>query len=347
MQGTMKAAVMYAPRVMRTEERPRPTPGSDELLIKVHHVGICGSDLHFLKDGRLGNWVVEAPLVLGHESAGEVVGIGCDVTGFAIGDKVALEPGVPCGSCKFCMTGHYNLCSTMSFMAIPGERDGAFREYVSHPAKMCFRLPPNVSTLEGALCEPLAVGLYAVEKSAARLGQSAVIFGSGCIGLVTLLVLRAVGVTDITVVDIAQNRLNKALELGARRVIRGDQENAVMAITATGGCDLVFDAAGSPITARQASKVVAPNGVVVIVGMAADPEIKIDLGTMAAREARLETIFRYRNHYPTAIAAVESGVIPLQEIVSHVFPFADIAEKVLFSMDHADEVIKGVISFVE
>lgn len=347
MNEVMKAAVMHAPRVMRIEERPRPTAGADELLIKVHHVGICGSDLHFLKDGRLGNWVVESPLVLGHESAGEVVGIGSGVTGFAIGEKVALEPGVPCGACEFCMTGHYNLCKKMSFMAIPGERDGAFCEYVSHPAKMCFKLPSNVSTLEGALCEPLSVGLYAVEKSAARLGQSAVIFGSGCIGLVTLLVLKAVGVADVTVVDIAQSRLNKALELGARRVIRGDKEDAVAAIMATGGCDLVFDAAGSPVTARQATKVVAPNGVVVMVGMAADPEIKLDMGTMAAREARLETIFRYRNHYPTAISAVASGVIPLKKIVSHVFPFSDIADKVLFSMDHPDEVIKGVVSFVE
>lgn len=346
MEGTMKAAVMHAPREMRIEERPRPVAQADELLIKVHHVGICGSDLHFLKDGRLGNWVVDAPLVLGHESAGEVVGIGSAVTGFAIGDKVALEPGVPCGSCEFCMAGHYNLCKKMSFMAIPGERDGAFREYVAHPAKMCFKLPANMSTLEGALCEPLSVGLYAVEKSGARLGQSAVIFGSGCIGLVTLLVLKAVGISDITVVDIAQKRLDKALELGARRVIRADQEDAVAVLMADGGCDLVFDAAGSPVTALQATKVVASNGVVVMVGMAANPEIKLDMGTMAAREARLETIFRYRNHYPTAVSSVASGVIPLKNIASHVFPFDSIAEEVLFSMDHPDEVIKGVISFV-
>lgn len=347
MDKTMKAAVMYSPREMRIEERPRPVAKPNELLVKVHHVGICGSDLHFLKDGRLGNWVVESPLILGHESAGEVVGIGSGVSGFAIGDKVALEPGVPCGSCKHCMTGNYNLCKNMSFMAIPNERDGVFCEYVSHPAKMCFKLPANVSTLEGALCEPLSVGLYAVEKSGARLGQSAVIFGSGCIGLVTMLVLKAIGVSDVTVVDIVQKRLDKALELGAKRVIRGDRQDAVAALMATGGCDLVFDAAGSPITALQATKVVASNGVVVIVGMAADPVIKMDIGTMAAREARLETIYRYRNHYPTAIKSVESGAIPLKNIVSHVFPFKSIVQSVLFNLDHTDEVIKGVISFVD
>ncbi len=344
---TMKAAVMYGPRDMRVEDRPRPGVVPGELLIKVHHVGICGSDMHFLKDGRLGNWVVDSPLILGHESAGEVVGVGPGVEGFSVGDKVALEPGVPCGSCWSCMTGHYNLCSNMSFMAIPHERDGVFCEYVSHPAKMCFKLPSNVSTLEGALCEPLSVGLYAVEKSGARLGQSAVIFGSGCIGLVTMLVLKAVGVSDITVVDIVQKRLDTALALGAKRVIRGDQEDAVAALMKTGGCDVVFDAAGSPRTALQASQVVASNGVVVIVGMAADPVIGMDIGTMASREARLETIFRYRNHYPTAIKAVESGVIPLKKIASHVFPFEKIVESVLFNMDNPNEVVKGVISFVD
>lgn len=232
-------------------------------------------------------------------------------------------------------------------MAIPGERSGVFCEYVSHPAKMCFKLPSNVSTLEGALCEPLSVGLYAVEKSGAKLGKSAVIFGSGCIGLVIMLVLKAVGVSDITVVDIVQKRLDAALALGAKRIIRSDQEDPVAALMKSGGCNVVFEAAGNPRTTLQASQVVASNGVIVMVGMAADPIIGIDLGTMAAREARMETIFRYRNHYPTAIKAVASGNIPLKEIVSHIFPFKNIVESVLFNMDNPNEVVKGVISFTD
>ena len=347
MGNMMKVAFMYGPRDMRIEERPCPTAAVGELLVKIHHVGICGSDLHFLKDGRLGNWVVDEPLVLGHESAGEVVGIGAGVSGFKVGDRVALEPGVPCGSCHQCMAGNYNLCAKMSFIAIPHERNGTFCEYVAHPAKMCFTLPDTVSTLEGGLCEPLSVGLYAVQKSAARLGQSAVIFGTGCIGLTILLVLKAVGINDITVVDIAQKRLDKALELGAKRIIRGDQADVVGILSESGGCDLVFEAAGSPVTVLQASKVVAANGVVVIVGMTADPVVSLDLGTMAGREARLETIYRYRNLYPTAIKAIESGSIPISKIASHIFPFSSIAESVLFNMDRPDEVIKGVISFVD
>ncbi|MDR1050168.1 MAG: NAD(P)-dependent alcohol dehydrogenase [Deltaproteobacteria bacterium] len=349
MSQTMRAAVMHGPRDHRMEERPRPKPGAKEILVRVEHVGICGSDMHFLEEGRLGNWVVEKPMVLGHESAGEIVGLGAGVVGFAVGDKVTLEPGVPCGECFNCQSGHYNLCPDMDFMAVPGQRDGVFLEYVAHPAKMAFKLPKEVGTLEGALCEPLSVGLYAVQKSGAWLGQSAVIFGSGCIGLVTLLVLKSVGVRDITVVDVIDKRLEKARELGAVKTIRGDKTDAVREIlSATGGqgLPLVFECAGNAAATLQSTKVVAANGAVVLVGMAADPELKLDVATLSAKEARVETIFRYRNLYPTAIKAVATGAVPLAKIASHVFPFEKMIEGMYYNMDHKDEVIKGVVSFV-
>ena len=350
MSQTMKAVVMRGPRDQRFEERPVPVPGPGELLVKVEHVGICGSDMHFLQEGRLGNWVVDKPLILGHESAGEVVCLGPGVEGFSPGEKVTLEPGVPCGECFSCMTGHYNLCAKMDFMAVPGQRDGVFLEYVAHPAKMAFKLPEKVGTLEGALCEPLCVGLYAVQKSGAWLGQSAVIFGSGCIGLVTLLVLQSVGVKDVTVVDVIDKRLGKALELGATKVVRGDKTDAVASVledTKGAGSPLVFECAGNPATTLQATKAVGANGVVVLVGMAADPVLKLDIATLSAKEARVETIFRYRNLYPTAIKAVETGAIPLAKIASHIFPFENMIEGMYYNMDHKDEVIKGVVSFVK
>lgn len=346
----IKAAVMHGPRDMRMEERDLPEPREGELLVKIEYVGICGSDMHFLEEGRLGNWVVDEPLILGHEAAGEVAGVGLGVMGFKVGDKVTMEPGVPCGHCEQCMSGHYNLCPDMSFMAIPHERDGVFREYTTHPAKMCFKLPDNVGALEGALCEPLAVGLYAVSKSGAQLGQSAVIFGSGCIGLVTMLVLKAMGVHDITMVDVIEKRLEKARELGTARIIRGDKEDAVKILmdqTGGKGVPLVFECAGSAVTTMQASKVVAANGAVVLVGMTTDPILKMDIGALSAREARVETIFRYRNLYPTAIRAVASGAIPLAKVASHIIPFENMIEGMYHNMDHKDEVIKGVVSFVE
>lgn len=204
MEGKMKAAVMTGPLKMEWEERDIPIPGPEELLIKLEYVGVCGSDLHFYSDGRLANWVPDGPLVLGHEPGGVVVEVGPGVEGFTVGDRVALEPGVPCGHCEDCLKGHYNLCQHVKFMAIPGERDGVFSEYCTHAASMTFHLPDNVSTMEGALMEPLAVGMHACELSNAKIGQSAVVLGCGCIGLVTIMSLRARGITEIYAADILE-----------------------------------------------------------------------------------------------------------------------------------------------
>lgn len=204
MEGKMKAAVMTGPLKMEWEERDIPIPSPGELLIKLEYVGVCGSDLHFYSDGRLANWVPDGPLVLGHEPGGVVVEVGPGVEGFAVGDRVALEPGVPCGHCEDCLKGHYNLCQHVKFMAIPGERDGVFSEYCTHAASMTFHLPDNVSTMEGALMEPLAVGMHACELSNAKIGQSAVVLGCGCIGLVTIMSLHARGITEIYAADILE-----------------------------------------------------------------------------------------------------------------------------------------------
>lgn len=204
MEGKMKAAVMTGPLKMEWEERDIPIPSPGELLIKLEYVGVCGSDLHFYSDGRLANWVPDGPLVLGHEPGGVVVEVGPGVEGFAVGDRVALEPGVPCGHCEDCLKGHYNLCQHVKFMAIPGERDGVFSEYCTHAASMTFHLPDNVSTMEGALMEPLAVGMHACELSNAKIGQSAVVLGCGCIGLVIIMSLHARGITEIYAADILE-----------------------------------------------------------------------------------------------------------------------------------------------
>ena len=225
MEGTMKVAVMTGKKKMEWCEREIPQPGPGELQIKLEYVGVCGSDLHFYSEGRLANWVPDGPLVLGHEPGGVVSAIGEGVTGFEFGDRVALEPGVPCGHCEDCLKGHYNLCRSVRFMAIPGEKDGVFSEYCTHAASMTFKLPDNVSTMEGGLMEPLAVGMHACELSNAKLGETAVVLGAGCIGLVTLMSLKARGVSEIYVADVLDKRLEKARELGATRVFNSRNEN--------------------------------------------------------------------------------------------------------------------------
>lgn len=181
MEGKMKVAVMNGIGKMGYTTRDIPTPKDDEVLVKLEYVGICGSDMHYYETGAIGHYVVEPPFVLGHEPGGTVVEVGKKVTHLKVGDRVALEPGKTCGHCKFCREGKYNLCPDVVFFATPPV-DGVFQEYVAHEAALCFKLPDNVSTLEGALIEPLAVGFHAANQGGAHAGQTAVVMGAGCIG---------------------------------------------------------------------------------------------------------------------------------------------------------------------
>ena len=181
MEGMMKTAVMTEIGKIEIQQRPIPQPKDDEVLVKIEYVGVCGSDLHYYESGAIGDFVVKPPFVLGHESGGTVVEVGKNVTHLKVGDRVALEPGKTCGHCEFCKSGRYNLCPDVVFFATPPV-DGVFQEYVAHEAGLCFPLPENVSTLEGALIEPLAVGFHAANQAEAGPGQRAVVLGSGWIG---------------------------------------------------------------------------------------------------------------------------------------------------------------------
>lgn len=347
MEGKMKVAVMTGKRKMEWEERNIPQPKENEVQVKLGHVGICGSDLHFYSEGRLGNWVPDGPLVLGHEPGGTITAIGEGVEGFEIGDKVALEPGVPCGHCEDCLNGHYNLCRNVKFMAIPGERDGVFSEYTTHDVSMTFKIPDNMTTLEAGLIEPLAVGMHSCELSNAKLGESAVILGAGCIGLTTLLTLKARGVSEIYVVDILDKRLEKAKELGATRIFNSKEENIEEFVKTLpgGGVDQVYECAGNRFTTLQSCKLIKRAGKVTLVGVSPEPVLEMDLATLNAMEGTVYSVYRYRNLYPAAIKAVSSGLIPLKEIVSHTFKFDDVIEAVNYSLDHKDDVIKAVVEF--
>ena len=345
MNGKMKVAVMTGKQQMSWVERDIPRPKAGELQIKLEYVGICGSDLHFYSEGRLGNWVPQGPLILGHEPAGIVTELGEGVQGFEIGDRVTLEPGVPCGTCKDCLEGHYNLCPNLKFMAIPKERDGVFSEYCTHAAFMSFKLPDNVSSMAGALIEPLSVGMHACALSGARLGQNAIILGSGCIGLVTLMALRARGVTEVYVADVIEKRLEKAKELGATRVFNS-REESIEEFAKTlpgGGVDLVYECAGNRVTTLQSCKLIRRAGSVTLVGVSPEPILELDIATLNAMEGTIYSVYRYRNLYPSAIKAVSEGLIPLDRVVSHTFDFAKLIEGVDYSLKHKDEVVKGVI----
>ena len=341
----MKVAVMLGIGRMGFEERPIPEVKPNEVLVKLEYVGVCGSDIHYYETGRIGSYIVQPPFMLGHESGGIVVKLGQNVKHLKVGDKVALEPGKTCGHCHFCREGKYNLCSDVVFFATPPV-DGVFAEYVAHEADLCFKLPENVDTLEGALIEPLAVGFHAANQGEAHAGQTAVIFGAGCIGLVSLMALKAEGVNTVYVVDIMEKRLEKALEVGATAVINSNMVNPVEEInklTAGEGVNLVIETAGMEITTRQAIDVARKGSNIVLVGYSKSGGMTLPISLAIDKELTFKSVFRYRHIYPMAIEAVASGKIDLRSIVTNIFDFDDIQNAMDMSVSDKSNIVKSVI----
>lgn len=341
----MKVAVMNGIGKMGYVEREIPQPADNEVLVKLEYVGICGSDMHYYETGRIGDYIVEPPFVLGHEPGGVVVEVGKDVKHLKVGDRVALEPGKTCGHCEFCREGKYNLCPDVIFFATPPV-DGVFQEYVAHEADLCFKLPENVSTMEGALIEPLAVGFHAANQGGAHAGQTAVVFGSGCIGLVSMMALKAEGVSKVYVVDIMQKRLDKALELGATGVINSAETDVLKEIdrlTEGRGVDLVIETAGVEATTRQAIHIARKGANIVLVGYSKSGEMTLPLSLALDKELTFKTVFRYRHIYPMAIEAVASGKVNVKGIVSNVFDFNDIQNAMDKSISDKANIVKSVV----
>lgn len=345
MEGKMKVAVMLGIGKMGFEEREIPKVKDDEVLVKLEYVGICGSDLHYYETGAIGDYVVELPFVLGHEPGGTVVEVGKNVKHLKVGDRVALEPGKTCGHCEFCKTGRYNLCPDVVFFATPPV-DGVFQEYVAHEAGLCFKLPDNVSTLEGALIEPLAVGFHAAIQGDAHLGQKAVVMGAGCIGLVSMMALKARGVSEVYVVDIMEKRLEKAMELGASGVINGAKEDVlkrVKELTDGAGMDLVIETAGTEITTRQAIQMAKKGSNIVLVGYSKSGEMTLPMSLVLDKELTFKTVFRYRHIYPMAIDAVAAGKVNLKGIVTDVFGLDEVQKAMDHSVNNKADIVKAVI----
>jgi L-iditol 2-dehydrogenase len=317
-----KAAVMHATHDVRLEDVPVPEPGPQEVLVEIRAVGVCGSDVHYYEEGRIGSFVVDEPLILGHESMGTVVALGEDATRHEVGERVTLEPGVPDGTCRECRAGRYNLCPNVRFFATP-PIDGAFTNYVSIHEDFAFTLPDELSDNAGALMEPLSVGIWACKKGGVTAGDHVLVTGAGPIGLLAMQVAFAQGATEVTVTDVADQRLEIARNLGATRslnVAESPLEEAGLE------ADVLIECSGNERALSDGIRCIRPAGFAVVVGMGPNEETSVPLAFIQTSEITLTGTFRYANTYPTAIDLAATGKVDLDAMVTSHYGLAETEE---------------------
>lgn len=297
----MKVARLHSVGDLRLHEEPVPVPGTDETLVCITAVGLCGSDLHWFGEGGIGDAHLEKPLVLGHEFAG--------VT--ASGQRVAIDPAVPCEQCDSCRAGNPNLCRALRFAGHGGE-DGGLREWVAWKSRCLFPLPDSLSDADGAMLEPLGVAIHAVDLGKVRAGMRVGVFGCGPIGLLVLQVARSIGASGIFVTEPFEHRLNAAKRFGATEWDR-DQE-----------VDVAFECAGADAAVRDAINAVRPGGRVVLVGIPDDDQTTFPAAVARRKGLTLMLSRRMKNTYPRAIRLVEDGKVDVRSIVTHRFSLEQI-----------------------
>lgn len=340
-----KAAVLYKPFDLRVEEVDVREPADDEVVIRVKAVGICGSDIHFYKEGKIGKFVVEKPLILGHEASGEIVEVGKGVSERRVGDRVAMEPGIPCRKCEFCKSGKYNLCPDMQFLSCP-PYDGFFVEYTVVPWDFTYVLPEGVSFEEGAMVEPLSVGMQAAKRSGVSAGDSVAILGAGPIGLCTLQVAKAFGASPIIITDIVPSRLELAKKMGATHTLnaREDVVGRIYELTNGRGVDVTFECAGSTATTQITPYITKPGGVITLVGVTSEeiyPMPMLEIAHM--RELDVRGVFRYANVHSLTVKLLGEGKLDAKPLITHSFSLEETKEALEFVDKNKDKVIKGVI----
>eukprot|EP00891_Asterochloris_glomerata_P001257 jgi/Astpho2/1257/Aster-07102 len=306
------AGILYGINDMRFEQFNLPqVPAPGKVRVRVSTCGICGSDVHYWKRGKIADFHVNAPMVLGHESAGTIVELGEGVTDLAVGDRVAMEPGIPCWTNKSSREGRYNLSEDLKFWATPPYH-GSLMEYLDHPSDFCFKMPRNVTMEEGAMIEPLSVAVHACRRGEVQPGKNVVIMGAGPIGLLALKAVQAYGADNIAIADVKQENLDRAALYGANILFRPrmddlPEESArrLKAIFPPHGPDIIIDAAGFEVTVQTSIRACAPGGRVVLVGMGQE-YAKIPSATVAVKEISLMGSFRYANTYPMCIKMMEN-----------------------------------------
>ncbi|KAJ8072240.1 hypothetical protein PM082_015799 [Marasmius tenuissimus] len=312
------------------EEIPYPECGPSDCIVHVKATGICGSEIHFWKSGRIGDCMVDHDLILGHESAGEILEVGSNVENFKKGDRVSIEPGVSCWECKQCISGRYNLCPTVKFSGTPPSH-GTMARYIAHPARFLHKMPTAMSYAEGALVEPLSVGAGAVARAQLSLGQPVLVCGAGPIGLAAAICARAAGAHPVVITDLEESRLEQAKQLGFDRTVKVElgwdkHETAgqIRNLFKDGEVALIpevaFECTGAQSSIVSAIYAIEDGGTVLQIGCG-KPDVDLPLMAMGFREVNIVTSFRYKQTWPTVIRLLNDGMLTSAEkLITHSFP---------------------------
>jgi L-iditol 2-dehydrogenase len=313
-------------------QEPVPEPGAGEVLVRIMANGICGSDIHFYRDGRLGNFVVTDPYLPGHEASGQIAALGPAVKGLAVGDRVVIEPGIPCGHCSYCRVGRYNLCQSVIFLSAPPV-NGTFCDYLAVRADAVFPMPAGLGFAEAALVEPTAVAVQAVKRARFALGASALVVGAGPIGLLIMQVFRAAGGGPVWCSDLQPSRLAKAGRLGGKAW--PDPIQPVF--------DVVFDSSGSAKACADLFQYAKPGGCVVQVGWPAGNVVPLDIAALMEKELDYVGVNRYANAFPAALEYIADGRVRAEPLITHRFSLDDAVEAFRFTAANPNEVIKTIV----
>lgn len=333
-RGSNRAAVMTAFETIALEDRDVRLPGRNEAVVRPEAVGVCGSDTAYFTVGYIGDYVVDGPIILGHEASGVVVAVGDAVANVTVGDRVAIEPGTPCRNCKQCMAGRYHLCPSLEFLATP-PFDGALQRFLTIDSRCLFRMPDTMSFEEGALLEPLSVGLWAAQRAHLQPGDDVLITGAGPVGILAAAAFRALGAGSVTITDIDQFRLGVASDQGFEAVHADSELGREF--------DVFIECSGAKGALASGLRQLREAGRVAMVGMSKEEAIPLPLSQLNPKELTISLVNRYAHTWPTAIELVDTGRIEVAHLVTHRFPLARTSEALLASRTH-DDAIKAVVN---
>ncbi|ANZ58117.1 alcohol dehydrogenase [Fructilactobacillus lindneri] len=322
---TTKSAVLNKTFDIQLKDTKLGKMGSHDLLIKVMAVGICGSDVHYYDHGRIGDFVVKKPLISGHESSGIVVAVGDEVTKFKHGDKVVMEPGIPCGKCKYCLAGKYNLCPQMKFMATPPV-DGDLSQLIIYPDEFTYKIPNEMSYEVGSLSEPLSVGVHAAQMLSIQPGKSVFVSGAGPVGLLAIMAAKAFGASKIIASDAEPERLACAKKMGADTVIdvtEQDVKTTTNDLTNGEGVNTVIEASGNVHAEQDALLTLSRGGKIAYVGMPAQDEIPLNMPFIQGHEIQIFGVFRYANDYPISIEILTENLEKAEMLLTNFYSLAE------------------------